>query len=212
MIYLTKEHIGLMEKFYRINLINSIAGYKPLNLLGTVNSAGVTNLSIVSSVFHLGSIPPLLGMVLRPEREHNDTLSNIRETNQYTFNNVLPDWFKQAHQTSASYQSRVSEFELCGFTEEYISEFKAPFVSESSIRIGLEVREIIDIALNGTTLVIGEINYISANEGVISPDGLVKHEVAESMVIAGLDSYYLPKFVDRLEYAKPGILPRSVSE
>ncbi len=212
MIKLKSEHIALMEKFYRINLINSIAGYKSVNLLGTISSDGITNLSIVSSVFHLGSNPPLLGMVLRPEREQNDTLSNITETSHYTLNNILPEWFMQAHQTSASYPSGVSEFDQCGFTKEYISAFKAPFVRQSSIRMGLELREVIDMEINGTTIIIGEIIHISADDGLIAEDGMVDHEKAESMAVAGLDAYYLPKFVDRLAYAKPGINPGSVIE
>lgn len=201
-----------MEKFYRINLINSIAGYKSVNLLGTISSDGITNLSIVSSVFHLGSNPPLLGMVLRPEREHNDTLRNITETSHYSLNNVLPEWFMQAHQTSASYPSGVSEFDQCGFTKEYIPAFKAPLVRQSSIRLGLELREVIDMEINGTTIIIGEVMHISADDGVIAEDGMVDHEKAESMAVTGLDAYYLPKFADRLAYAKPGINPGSVNE
>lgn len=212
MIKLNSEHIALMEKFYRINLINSIAGYKSVNLLGTISSDGITNLSIVSSVFHLGSNPPLLGMVLRPEREHNDTLRNITETSHYSLNNVLPEWFMQAHQTSASYPSGVSEFDQCGFTKEYIPAFKAPLVRQSSIRLGLELREVIDMEINGTTIIIGEVMHISADDGVIAEDGMVDHEKAESMAVTGLDAYYLPKFADRLAYAKPGINPGSVNE
>lgn len=212
MIKLNSEHISLMEKFYRINLINSIAGYKSVNLLGTISSDGITNLSIVSSVFHLGSNPPLLGMVLRPEREHNDTLRNITETSHYSLNNVLPEWFMQAHQTSASYPSGVSEFDQCGFTKEYIPAFKAPLVRQSSIRLGLELREVIDMEINGTTIIIGEVMHISADDGVIAEDGMVDHEKAESMAVTGLDAYYLPKFADRLAYAKPGINPGSVNE
>ena len=212
MIKLNSEHIALMEKFYRINLINSIAGYKSVNLLGSISSDGITNLAIVSSVFHLGSNPPLLGMVLRPEREHNDTLKNITDTNHYTLNNVLPEWFMQAHQTSASYPSGVSEFDQCGFTKEYLPAFKAPFVRQSSVRIGLEVREMIDMEINGTTIIIGEVIHISADDGIIAEDGLINHQKAESMAVTGLDSYYLPKFVDRLAYAKPGVNPGSVIE
>ncbi|MBC7758238.1 MAG: flavin reductase [Phormidesmis sp. FL-bin-119] len=205
MMDINSQHIASMEKFYRINLINSIAGYKSLNLLGTISSDGITNLSIVSSAFHLGSNPPLLGIVLRPEREHNDTLSNIRDTLHYTLNNVRPEWLNQAHQTSASYPSRVSEFDQCGFTKEYVPAFKAPFVQQSSIRIGLEVREMIDMEINGTTIVIGEVIHILTDSGVIGEDGFTDHEKAESIVVNGLDAYYLPKFKVRLPYAKPEI-------
>ena len=91
MLKINSGHIAQMEKHYRINLINSVAGYKSLNLLGTISQDGITNLSVVSSAFHLGSNPPLLGIVMRPEREHNDTLKNIRDIGHYTLNNVQPE-------------------------------------------------------------------------------------------------------------------------
>lgn len=89
-----KEVPDEMEKFYRISLINSLIGFKPVNLLGSCNIDGSPNLSIISSAFHLGANPPLIGLVMRPQREHNDTLKNIQATGQYTLNNVLPDWYK----------------------------------------------------------------------------------------------------------------------
>ncbi|MEO6287500.1 MAG: flavin reductase [Dyadobacter sp.] len=203
--------IAALEKQYRIGLINSLVGYKSLNLLGTVSEGGATNLCIVSSAFHLGANPPLVGMVMRPEREHNDTLRNIRTTGQYTLNNVLPDWYKQAHQTSASYPSGVSEFDCCGFTEQYVPGFLAPFVEQSTVRIGLKLREMVPVELNGTTIVIGEIVEILADDSVIGKDGTIDHVKAETMTVAGLDTYFVPHLVGRLAYAKPGTEPKEVT-
>jgi flavin reductase (DIM6/NTAB) family NADH-FMN oxidoreductase RutF len=208
---ITREQISAMEKYYRINLINGLLGYKSLNLLGTVNADGITNLCIISSAFHLGANPALIGMVIRPERAHNDTLANIKSTGQYTLNNVLPEWYMQAHQTSASYASGVSEFDTCGFKPQYIDGFKAPFVEESSVRIGLELREIINVQLNGTTIVVGEIVQILADDAIITEDGTIDHAEAETMTVAGLDTYFLPQAVGRLAYAKPDIAPQKLS-
>ena len=210
MIAIKSSHISEMEKHYRISLINSLIGYKSLNLLGTISNDGVTNLSLISSAFHLGANPPLLGMVIRPEREHNDTLSNIKSTGQYTLNNVLPQWYKQAHQTSASYPSGVSEFDYCGFKKHYVAGFKAPFVFESTVRVGLELVEMIDIEINGTTIVIGEIIQILADDFLIEEDGNMDHVKAGTMTVCGLDSYFLPEIVGRLAYAKPGKEPQEL--
>jgi flavin reductase (DIM6/NTAB) family NADH-FMN oxidoreductase RutF len=204
------EQIYQLEKHYRISLINSLIGYRSLNLLGTASSDGITNLCIISSAFHLGANPPLIGMVIRPERAHNDTLTNIKVTHQYTLNNVLPEWYMQAHQTSASYPSGVSEFETCGFDKQYIAGFKAPFVGKSTVRIGLELREIIDAGINGTTIVIGEIVKILIEDSLIAVDGTVDHNKAGTMTVAGLDTYYLPQPVGQLAYAKPWIEPRLI--
>ncbi|MEB0260104.1 MULTISPECIES: flavin reductase [unclassified Mucilaginibacter] len=206
------DEIYELEKHYRISLINSLIGYRALNLLGTSSTDGITNLCIISSVFHLGANPPLIGLVLRPEREHNDTLINITSTGEYTLNNVLPDWYMQAHQTSASYPSGVSEFDACGFKKQYIKGFKAPFVGQSNIRIGLELREVIDMEINGTTIVIGEVVHILTEDALIKADGTIDHINAGTMTVAGLDTYYLPQLVGQLGYAKPGVKPYLLSE
>jgi len=207
MLNINSDEIGLFEKHYRVSLINSLIGYRSLNLLGTASNSGITNLCIISSAFHLGANPPLIGLVIRPEREHNDTLRNIKATGQYTLNNVLPEWYKQAHQTSASYTSGVSEFDACGFHKYYLKDFKAPFVGESNVRIGLELREVIDMEINGTTIVIGEVIHILTENHLIADDGTIAHSAAKTLTVAGLDTYYLPYPVGQLAYAKPGLEP-----
>lgn len=205
------EQIAAMDKHFRIKLINSLVGFKSLNLLGTINLEGVTNLCIISSAFHLGASPPLIGLVMRPEREHNDTLRNIKSTGIFTLNNVLPDFYKQAHQTSASYPSGVSEFDECGFEPLFAAGFKAPFVKQSTIRIGLELRQTIDMEINGTTILIGEIVEVVTDEAFVTPDGTIDHTNAQTMTVAGLDAYFLPEQLGRLTYAKPDSEPREMS-
>ena len=193
-----------MERHFRTALINTIPGYKSLNLMGTINEAGITNLSLINSVFHLGANPPLLGLVLRPQRAENDTLANIKQTGVYTLNNVLPAWYEQAHQASATYPSGVSEFAECGFEAYYIPDFKAPFVKQSTIKIGLQLREIMDMKINGTTIIVGEIVHLALEDALVENDGFVDHIKAQSVTVAGLDSYYTAQPLARLAYAKPG--------
>ncbi len=208
MISIKSEQIEQFDKRYRVSLINSLIGYRSLNLLSTASRDGITNLCIVSSVFHLGANPPLLGLVIRPERENNDTLRNIKSTGAFTLNNVLPEWYPQAHQTSASYPAGISEFDICGFKKQYVHGFKAPFVAQSTIRIGLELCEVMEMEINDTSIIVGEIVHILTDDGMIGEDGTVDHQKAETMTVAGLDSYFLPQLVGRLAYAKPGVAPQ----
>ena len=208
---MNSDQIAGLEKHFRIKLINSLVGYKSLNLLGTVNHEGISNLCIISSAFHLGANPPLIGLVMRPEREHNDTLRNIKANGQFTLNNVLPEFYKEAHQTSASYPSGESEFRLCGFEEQYVSGFSAPFVKQSTVRVGLKLRQTIDMEINGTTIVIGEIVEIQTEDTIVGQDGTIDHVKAKTMTVAGLDAYFLPQPVGRLTYAKPGTEPREIN-
>lgn len=197
-----QSHFAAMEKQYRTNFINSLPGYKCLHMLGTVNKEGISNLALFNSVFHLGADPPLLGVVFRPGSNDHDSLENIKLTGQYTLNNVLPEWYRQAHKTSARFPTGYSEFGPCGFTEFYKDNLKAPFVMQSSIKIGMEMREIIDISVNKTTLLIGEITQVIFEEGVVAKDGYVDHIRAGTITVAGLDSYFTTQELGRLAYAK----------
>ena len=210
MISFNNEQITGLEKQYRICLVNSLLGYKSLNLVGTANCDGVPNLCVISSAFHLGANPALIGLVMRPQRDNNDTLRNIKATGAFTLNNVLPSWYMQAHQTSASYPSGVSEFDACGFNPYYIADFKPPFVAESNVKIGLELREVIDVKMNNTTIVVAEIVHILVNDALIAEDGTLDHVSAETVTAAGLDAYFLTKPLGRLAYAKPDKEPKSI--
>lgn len=210
-MHISAQHISQMEQRYRATFINSLPGYKCLQMVGTVNENGTGNLGLFNSVFHLGANPPLLGMVFRPESDHHDTLKNILKTGVYTFNNVLPEWFTQAHQTSARYESGISEFEECGFEPLFLPHFKAPFVAQATIKIGLALRETIDIKLNGTTLVIGEVvEIILDNEDLVAADGYVDHVKAKTVTVTGLDAYFSAEALGRLSYAKPNTLPKLI--
>ena len=66
MLHYTYNDIEDMEKIFRLNLINSVTGFKSANLIGTTSKEGITNLAVFSSITHLGSNPPFIGFVLRP--------------------------------------------------------------------------------------------------------------------------------------------------
>lgn len=208
---ITKAKILEMDKRNRTTLINSLPGYKCLQLVSTITESGTSNLSIVNSVFHIGADPSLLGFVLRPESTDHDTLANIKKNGKYAFNNVLPDWYEKAHQTSARYSAGFSEFVECGFTEYFLNQFDVPFVAESTIKIAMELREIIPLKINGTTIVIGEVMHILASENIIAEDGYVDHEHAGTVTVVGLDSYFTGFPLARLAYAKPDLPPSALT-
>ena len=54
-----------LDRKYRLNLINSITGIKPANLVGSRSADGFDNVAIFSSLVHLGSNPAQLGLVMR---------------------------------------------------------------------------------------------------------------------------------------------------
>jgi len=202
MAYFTAKDFLLLEKRYRTNLINSLSGFKSLNLVGTVNAKGITNLSIVSSVIHLGANPAIMGFIIRPITVTRNTYDNILETGHFTFNHIKESFYQQAHQCSARYDDVTSEFEATRLSPIYKNKFPAPYVEQSSIQIGLAFKEKVEIKLNGTILIIGSVEEIYAPKEVIKEDGYIDLQQAGTITCAGLDAYHSTNKLKQLSYAK----------
>ena len=191
-----KEDFDKLPKRFRTKLINGLSGFKSVNLVGTQDQNGMTNLAIHSSMVHLGANPPYMGFVMRPISVKRDTYNNIMDLGYYTFNHIHEGIFEQAHQTSGRYTKEQSEFDVTGLTPEYKDGFTAPFVKESVIQIGMRFVEKIDIKINNTILIVGAIESIYAPEGIIQEDGYVDYvkganvagfvKVAEAMMAQGV--------------------------
>lgn len=201
-MHISQQQIKGFEKQYRARLINSLSGFKSANLVGTVNHEGVTNLSIVSSVFHIGADPALIGMIIRPHSVPRHTFENILQTKHYTINHVSKEFWQQAHQTSARYAQDVSEFSAVGLHEEFVSPCIAPFVQESKLKYALELRQVIHLAINGTELLLGEVTDIILAKQAIRKDGFIDLESIDTVSLTGLDSYHTSQRLGRLSYAK----------
>ena len=198
-----KDDIASLDQRKRVLFINSLSGFKSANLVGSIDQNGNSNLAIVSSVVHLGANPPLLGMVMRPHTVPRGTLENILSTEVYTLNHVNSDIYEKAHQTSARYPDDVSEFAEVGLNEEWLENFKAPFVKESIIKLGMKFREKHSLDINGTEFVIGEIISVDLPDDLIGDDGFVALEKAKTVTVSSLDTYHSTQTLKSLSYAKP---------
>ncbi|MEL7020798.1 MAG: flavin reductase [Bacteroidota bacterium] len=199
---LNTSDIVALPKRYRTNLINSLSGFKSVNLVGSISADGITNLSVVSSVIHLGANPALMGFIMRPISVTRDTYDNIKATHSYTFNHLTTDFYREAHQASARYLPEESEFDAVGLTPQFGDRIKAPYVAESKVQIGLEWRDQKEIELNGTILMIGEVVEIRLPDEIVATDGWLDLEAANTLTCCGLDSYHRTQQLERLPYAK----------
>ena len=199
--------ITKLDRVSRLKLINSITGVKPANLIGTADAQGRSNLAIFSSVIHLGSNPAYIGFVSRPRTDEvGHTYDNILATGSYTINHVHPDFMKSAHYTSGKFDKTVSEFQRCGLTESFIPSVTAPFVAESKFKMAMRFREAIEIPLNGTVMVIGEVEHLIVPEdGIV--DGDVNLEASNSVGISGLNSYYKLEKIGHFPYVRVNNTP-----
>lgn len=197
MAIISASTIGAWERTFRANFVNSLTGFKSVSLIGTVDAAGITNLGIFSSIVHIGSNPPLIGFINRPDNGNAHTLSNIRATGVYTLNHIEASFLTQAHHTSEKFPAGVSEFEQVGLTPEYLQNIAAPFVKESRIKYALSLKEIIPIPLNNTSLVIGTLLEVQLDENAVGADGFIELDKAQSICSNGFDAYYAAQLITR---------------
>jgi len=207
-MHYTKQQIEKMERIKRLKIINAVSGIKPANLIGTVSDEGKTNVAIFSSVVHLGSDPALMGFIMRPVGEvPRHTYENILQNGQYTINHIHQTFIKNAHYTSAKLDRGDSEFLRCGLTEEFLEEFNAPFVKESKLKIGLQFLEAINIRLNGTILIVGEIKHLVVPEELIGNDLDLDLSLVNTVGISGLNTYYSLEKIAEYPYVRASEMP-----
>lgn len=200
---ITREELDNMDKIMRINLVNSLSGYKSANLIGTVSKDGKENVAVFSSVVHLGSNPPLFGFILRPNVVPRNTYENIKESGYYTLNHIARNFIEDAHHTSAKYPKEISEFDMTELTQVYINNFGAPFVKESPIKIAMKYVEEYEIKVNNTIMLVGEVEFVNLQAENIESDGFVNLSEAGVATINGLDGYAIPELKTRFNYQRP---------
>lgn len=203
MKYFSKNNIDELDHLYKINLVNSCSGYKSANLIGTQDNLGKTNVAIFSSVIHMGSNPPIFGVLFRPTSVPRNTYENITETGLYTINHIHEGIILEAHHTSAKYTKEQSEFDVTSLEKEYKNEFNAPFVKGSPLQMGLKFIEEYEIKANGTILLVGEIQHLYINNELLLDDGFVDLSKGKTVAINGLDGYVIPTLKMRLDYQRP---------
>ena len=187
---------------YRLKFINSISGYKAVHLIGSASADGHTNVAIFNSIVHIGFNPAQIGFIMRPLTVERNTYTNIIESEYFTINHENKSFLKNAHYTSANFEKDQSEFELCNLKEEFLDHFKAPFVAESKIKLGLKLVEDIEIPSNGCRLIIGSVELISIDEHYIDGDGQIDLEQAHDVCVTGLNQYSSVKKFINYPYAR----------
>lgn len=203
MQYFSEDAIEKLNHIYKINLINSCSGYKSANLIGTTSVDGVPNVGVFSSVTHIGSSPAMLGFFMRPTTVIRDTYTNLKETGFYTINHIHQSILKEAHHTSAKYDSSISEFDVTDLESEYKNNFQAPFVKNSPVQLAMQFVEEYDIKANNTILVVGKVIGLYVNDQLLKEDGFISLSDAGVAAINGLDGYAVPENHTRFGYQRP---------
>jgi flavin reductase (DIM6/NTAB) family NADH-FMN oxidoreductase RutF len=199
----TPEEIAGRDREFRRHFFNTLPGPRGVHLIGTKGYRGTENLGVFSSVVHLGASPALLGFHMRPLTVPRHTYHHLLANKWFTLNTLHPEILEAGHQTSANYPIGESEFAATGLTPWYSDDCPAPYVRESSIRIGLTLEEEHPIAANGSLFIVGRVREVFVPEEAVAESGHVDHEWLQTLTVAGLDTYFSPGSAKRLPYARP---------
>lgn len=161
-----------MKKTFGLNDFAGTNGYKlttglivprPIGWVGSVSSEGIYNLAPFSFFNAISGNPPTFvfsagAIATEHGASPKDTLSNVRESGEFSLNIVTAEVAEAMNQTSATVASEVDEFELAGVTAVTGDIISAPLVAECKANIECQVTQIIHVGDpdGGNHLVIGE--------------------------------------------------------
>ena len=162
---------------FRVSDLKPGEGYKigsslivprPIGWIGTRGGDGTTNLAPYSFFNMVSGSPPMF--VFSPGRAgRRDTLSNVRETGEFTINIVTEEVAVAMNATAASLDHGDSEFVAGGVTEVASEMIGAPMVGECKANFECVVTQIVDIGhpADGNSLVIGEAVMMHVRDDVV---------------------------------------------
>ncbi|RJG04011.1 flavin reductase family protein [Noviherbaspirillum sedimenti] len=147
----------------------AIVGPRPIGWMGTKSKEGISNLSPYSFFNALNHQPALLGFA---SIGYKDTVRNIEQTGEFTWNLVSRDIAAKMNQSSVSAPPDVDEFMLAGLTKAPSRLVEAPRVAESPVSLECRLSEIIRLKSSqgkevDTWFVYGEVVYVHIRKDLL---------------------------------------------
>ena len=140
---------------------------------GRVNAAPFSFFNIVSSD------PPLLAISISvaPDREHKDTLGNIRARRQFVVNLVPEELAEAMNVTATNAPAGVDETELAGLELVAGAVVDVPRIAGSPVALECELYEVLEPG-GTSTIVLGRVVYVHVRESAFAvPDGVARLHV-----------------------------------
>ena len=177
---------------------------RPIAWVSSVSEAGVTNLAPYSFFNGVGANPPTVVFCPANQRDGSpkDSLRNVLETNEFVVNVVSSDDAAVMNQSSANYDSEVSEFEAIGIETLESEKVTPPRIASSRAQFECRLLQHIELGTgpSGANVVIGEIVKLHVAESIIS-DGIVDPAKLDNIGRLGGKAY--SKTTDRFELDRP---------
>ena len=177
---------------------------RPIAWVSSVSKTGVTNLAPYSFFNGVGANPPTVVFCPANQRDGSpkDSLRNVLETNEFVVNVVSSDDAAVMNQSSANYDSEVSEFEAIGIETLESEKVTPPRIASSRAQFECRLLQHIELGTgpSGANVVIGEIVMLHVAESIIS-DGIVDPAKLDNIGRLGGKAY--SKTTDRFELDRP---------
>lgn len=152
---------------------NAIVGPRPIGWIATRSRQGALNLAPYSFFNAFNYVPPIVGFASIGRK---DTLRNVEETGEFTWNLATQPLAQAMNQTCAPVPPEVDEFTLAGLTPAPSRLIGPPQVQESPVRF--ECRRTQIVQLQGTDglavptwLVLGEVVAVLIDKALLN-DGV----------------------------------------
>ncbi len=165
---LTGEHSR-----YAYKLLAGLVTPRPIAWVTTLNEDGSVNAAPFSFFNVLGTKPPILGFAPGDKEPGipKDTARNIRRTGEFVVNLVDEACAERMNLTSSEVAAGVSEVELAELKTEASVAIAVPRIAEAPV--ALECREWSTLEIGKNRLVIGLIDRVFTQDGVLDPETLL---------------------------------------
>jgi flavin reductase (DIM6/NTAB) family NADH-FMN oxidoreductase RutF len=170
---------------------NSIVGPRPIGWIGTQSMSGGLNLAPYSFFNGFNYVPPIVGF---SSIGRKDTLRNVEETGEFTWNLVTRELAEAMNETCATLPPEESEFKRAGLTPLTSRMITPPRVAESPVSFECRCTEIVQLKTASgdkvsTWLVLGEVVMAHIAQAVLK-DGIYDTGTAGHVLRAGGPSDY----------------------
>ena len=165
---------------------NAIVGPRPIGWISSQDGQGRRNLAPYSFFNAFNYVPPIVGFASIGAK---DTLRNVRETGEFSWNLATRALAERMNQSCAAVPPEVDEFVLAGLTPVASREIAVPRVAESPVSFECRVSQIVQLqgAAGNTVepwLVVGEVVAVHIAQALLR-DGVYDTAAAHPILRGG---------------------------
>jgi len=152
---------------------------RPIAWVSSRSRDGVLNLAPFSFFTVASREPPMLAISIGPrtggEDFAKDTLTNMRETQEFVINVVSVDLANAMHESSINYSPEVDEFARAGVNVAACEVIETPRVAEAKISMECTVEHM--LRLGSDYLVVGRMHRYHVDDALVSNGRIDVHKL-----------------------------------